>query len=205
MSVRRWAGLLCGSAILGTVAVVLSGQPQREVEAKVIFPPTRSVLLSGSIHVIARAVEGELKVDGQPQPWEAFASPLRVAKLGLASGMHDVQIGKRKLRFVVGASAEEHEGPKDWQVWHFHPIKTDAKRCEACHETSQSDGKTAVGAVKPSKCCYDCHRPVDVEAKHAHPMKSLEDCQSCHALHGSNRKSSLKAPVKQLCSECHES
>lgn len=194
--------------LLADAAVVPSGEAPKEEKAEqpqVIFPPTRVVLLSGSMHVIVKGIDGPLKVDGQAQPWEAFEPPLRAARLGLASGMHDVQIGSRKLEFVVGASAEEHDGPKNWPVFHFHPIKNDAKRCEVCHETSRQNKKMAVGAVKPTKHCYDCHRAVEVEATHSHPMNSLENCLACHVMHGSNRKSSLRAPPKQLCSECHES
>ena len=197
--------------VLADAAVVPSGEaPNAEKvgkaeEPRVIFPPTQVVLLWGSVHVIVKGIDGPLKVDGQAQPWEAYEPPIRAARLGLASGMHVVEIGSRKIEFVVGASAEEHDGPKNWPVFHFHPIKNDAKRCDVCHETSRRNKKMAVGAVKPLKHCYDCHRAVEVEATHSHPMNSLENCLACHVMHGSNRKSSLRAPAKQLCSECHES
>jgi predicted CXXCH cytochrome family protein len=194
--------------MLAGVSVAPSGEApkaQKAEEPPVIFPPSRAVLLSGSFHVIVKGIDGPLKVDGQAQPWEAFEPPVRAARLGLASGTHEVEIGSRRIEFVVGAGPEEHDGPKDWPVFHFHPITNDAKRCEVCHEIGRQNKKMTLGAVKPMKHCYDCHRAVEVEATHSHPMNSLENCVSCHVMHGSRRKSSLRAPPKQLCSECHES
>jgi predicted CXXCH cytochrome family protein len=154
--------------------------------------------------VIASGKAADLRVDGEPQPWESFAQPLSVTRVGLAPGEHTLQIGGKKYEFVVGCTREEHDGPKDWPVYGFHQIKPDDKRCGHCHETSVADGRMSVGPLAGAKACLVCHKEAELVAKHAHPYKPIERCNSCHQLHGSTEKSLLKQPVKKLCGRCHE-
>ena len=62
-----------------------------------------------------------------------------------------------------------------------------------------------VGELKDYTACFECHGAVEFDVTHSHPLEPLEHCPMCHALHGSSREGLLKAPVKQLCADCHES
>ena len=191
-------GLVC--ATLG----ITSEQRVTKSEIKVIFPPDQTALLSGEFDVIALAEQATLEVDGRAQKWEAFAPPLRVAKVKLAPGQHELRIGTRRVKFAISDKAEKTQGPQAWETYHSHPVR-DEKRCAACHKTSQRDGQTVVGEPHPTTSCLECHNTIDFEAKHSHPLEPLKPCSMCHALHGSPRPSLLKAPIKKLCAECHES
>ncbi len=191
----------------GAIGLAGRGIPQDRPKAddvKIVFPPDRAVLLAGTFNVIVKGGQGSLSVDGQPQPWDAFAPPLRVTRIGVTPGLHEIRIGDRKVAFSVGLSEEEHDGPKDWPIYRFHGIPAFV-RCSVCHETSQKDGLASVAGLKGAKACFACHKVAEFEARHSHTLKPLEHCQNCHALHGSARKSLLKAPVKKLCAACHDS
>lgn len=189
--------LVAACMVLGYAAAGPLEPPGTPGEAKVVFPPDRAVILTGTFQVIAKGLDGELKVDGQARPWEPFASPLKVAKVGVLPGVHEIQIGDRKIPFVVGLSAEEHEGPRQWPVVRSHSIKVDERRCGDCHETSQTEGKLAVGQLRGAKACFECHKAPDFEVIHSRPLEPEARCQKCHALHGSSRKSLLKPSVKR--------
>jgi len=210
---KRYAGVGLGLLIGGIVGGLLPGRavtqtPQEGPAAekvKVVFPPNHAVLLSGSFDVITKAGEGTLKVDGTPRQWGPFKPPIRVAPVGLDPGLHELKIGNRRLEVVVALNAEEHDGPADWEVFERHSIGDGQDRCADCHKTERQDGQIAVGELMPYTACFGCHDSVEFDVTHSHPLEPLEHCQMCHALHGSSRKGLLKAPVKQLCDECHES
>ena len=65
--------------------------------------------------------------------------------------------------------------------------------------------EVAVEAPKPYTACLECHKPLEFEAVHSHPLEPLKHCGSCHHLHGSPVKGLLQAPVKKLCAGCHDS
>lgn len=211
---RPAARTLCLASALG-VAVVLAGgagalwcderlpSPQAPGEGKVVFPPPRAVLMVGTFYVIVKGGEGELLVDGRPQTWEPFAPPLRVAKVGLYPGVHEIRIGRRTIPFSVALNEEEFEGPRDWPIYRLHTISAH-EQCGACHVTRLVDGRTSVEGLKGASACFACHRKADFEVRHSHPFPPLEHCQNCHALHGSPRKSLLKDHPKALCAECHD-
>lgn len=177
--------------------------PPSPAEGKVIFPPPNGVLLVGTFYVIVKGGEGDLLVDGQRQPWEAFAPPLRVARVGLYPGLHEIRVGRQVIPFSVALNEEEFEGPRNWPYYRLHTISAH-ERCGACHITRSVDGLTAIEGLKGASACFACHRKGDFEARHSHPFRPLEHCQNCHALHGSPRKSLLKAAPKTLCAECHD-
>ena len=204
---RRWLGplaavlLLC--AILGYAGIVTS---EEQAEVKVVFPPERAVLLSGNFDVVCEADEAELLVDGKPQAWEPFEPPLRVSRVGLIPGMHEIQIGKRRIEICVALNEEEHDGPRDWQIREFHQGDGKGKnRCAACHVTTAKSQHTVVGELKPDTACLKCHESVDLAVTHAELPEPLELCGKCHVLHGSNRPALLRAPAKKLSAERHDS
>lgn len=176
----------------------------RPVDDDVVFPPDQAVLLSGSFDVISKGDPASLEIDGKPWEWEPFAPPLRVAHVRLWPGVHELRIGDRCREIVVALNEEEHDGPPDWPIQQFHEINRGEGRCGDCHETSKQGGQVAVGPLKSCEACFACHEPVDFQAVHAHPLEPIRNCEACHALHASTREGLLKAPMKQLCSACHE-
>ncbi len=62
-----------------------------------------------------------------------------------------------------------------------------------------------MGELKSYKACFECHPAVEFEVVHSHPLEPIEHCQMCHGLHASKEEALLKAPVKELCADCHDS
>jgi predicted CXXCH cytochrome family protein len=196
--------LRAGALLLVAALFVVPGLRSADPPAPtVLAPPDHAVLSLGNFHVICQGDAGGLTVDGAPRAWGAFAEPLHVAQLRLESGKHEVGIGDRKR--AVWVRAEGKEAPAGWEAYRLHPIGAGTDACAACHETSRRDGRTAVGAVRALSACLECHKPAEFETKHSHPLDPLRHCGSCHAPHGSPRKGLLKAPVKKLCADCHDS
>ncbi len=202
------AGLVLAGVVLGYAGAVAPEPPASSKEpakaAGVLFPPNQAVLLKGSFDVICRADKAALEIDGKPYPWESFHPPVYVARVRLAPGLHELRIGSRRREFIVAMNEEEHDGPEEWAHHRFHPIESDDQRCAHCHQTEKKAGRIAVGELRSYKACLECHPSVQFEAIHSHPLEPIEHCQTCHALHGSSRKGLLKAPVKQLCLDCHD-
>ena len=134
-------------------------------------------------------------------PWGAFAEPLKVAHVRLDPGQHEIRIGDRKLTVRIGGKGES-EG---WETYSMHPTAARGIGCGNCHQTSERGGQTVIEAPKPFSNCMECHKATAFEAAHSHPLDPLKSCGSCHHLHGAPGKSLLKAPVKKLCADCHES
>ena len=196
--------VVLGGLMLGYAAAFSADEPE-PVQDDVLFPPDQAVLLSGSFDVIWKGEGGALEVDGRPREWEPFQPPLHVAHLRLSPGMHELRIGDRRRQLVVALNEEEHDGPDDWPQLRQHQMNTNENRCGDCHETSKQLDRTAVGELRSPHACLECHEPVDFEITHSHPLKPIEHCETCHALHGSPHKGLLKAPAKKLCADCHDS
>ena len=190
----------------GAAAEVTSKEPTEADTIEVIFPPDRSVLRSGNVDLICRARQGGLAVDGEPYQWEPFQPPLRVARLNLDPGHNEIQIGSQPLEVFVARTGDEPAGPAGWETYRNHPISGQgAERCATCHQTAQHGQLTRVGELKSYKACFTCHKSVEFELIHAHPLEPIEHCQMCHSLHRSRRKALLKASLEQLCADCHDS
>ncbi len=204
----RWmlpAAMLLGCAALASTRGTSSDKGAGKTVT--VFHPSRAVLSSGGFDLIAKADQGSLKVNGKPGKWEAFQPPLRVAHLHLSAGFNELEIDNRKLELYVARYPDDEDAPSDWSTYKCHPSEESegTKRCSDCHENDCHDGQTTVGELKGYKACFKCHKAVEFEVIHSHPLEPLEPCQMCHALHGSEEKALLKAPVKKLCGECHES
>ena len=197
-------GLVLVGLVLAYAAAVPSEEKARPKDDGVLFPPDRAVLLSGSFDVICRTDQTSLEVDGKPREWEPFQPPLRVAHLRLSPGMHEIRIGDRRREVVVALNEDEHDAPKDWAVHRHHEMNHTEQGCADCHQTAKQNGRITVGELKSYRACFECHESVDFDVTHSHPLEPIEHCQMCHALHGSTRKALLKAPVKKLCTDCHD-
>ncbi len=171
---------------------------------ELIYPPPNAVILDGEFNVICKTKDATLDVDGEEFLWDAFEPPLCVARVSLYSGRNTLQIGQRKVEVFVGRTADDPGGPDGWPLVHSHPIRRN-KRCADCHETKEQDGRIAVGDLLSHEACFKCHEEVEFELVHSHPLEPIEHCQMCHSPHGSTRKALLKAPIKKLCADCHDS
>lgn len=208
---RRWKWAVpVAVGLSGIVAVfnagVMSGETARP-KPRIVFPPDHAVLMRGNFDLIATTEKGQLQINGKPAKWEAFAPPMRVAHLHLSAGFNELKIDERRVEVFIARYPDDEDAPGNWSTYRWHPTdETDGvKRCSACHENKPRDGRTAVGRFKGYKACFACHKAVEFEEIHSHPLEPLEPCQMCHALHGSKEKTLLKAPVKKLCAECHDS
>ena len=191
---------------LGFVGAVVSDETDPPADVKVISPPDHAVLMSGNFDVICKTdAPADLEVNGKPQAWEPFEPPVRVARVRLGPGWHDLRIGGRRMGVVVALNEETHDGPADWEMYRTHTMDHDATRCGDCHETKRAGGRIAVGDLKDHKACFECHDSIDFDVAHSHPLEPFEPCEICHTMHGSTRKGLLNAPIKQLFYDCHES
>ncbi len=174
-----------------------------------IAPRGKAVLASGDFYVICRGGQPDLAIDGIGRSWDPFADPLKVARLHLEPGQHEIRIGDRKIAVRVGGKG----GADGWETYAMHPIAKRGNACGNCHQTSErrtahgvsGQSEVAVEAPKPYTACLECHKPLEFEAVHSHPLEPLKHCGSCHHLHGSPVKGLLQAPVKKLCAGCHDS
>jgi len=190
-----------------------------EAGVEVIYPPDKAVLPSGDFDVICRGDDARLRVDGEPYRWEPFDPPVRVAHVSLYCGPNTLEIGPKRVEVFVAETAGPKRvevfvaetavrpgGPEGWPMWRKHPISgSGAARCGDCHEIEGRGDGVAVGRLAGYKACFECHKAVEFEAIHSHPLEPIESCQMCHSLHAAKEKALLKAPAKKLCDECHES
>ena len=79
------------------------------------------------------------------------------------------------------------------------------KQCGKCHVLK---GKEVKGIkIKDRSLCLKCHPMRKAEASiysHIQASTGTNACLSCHSPHLSDKKFSLKAPVHQLCFNCHQ-
>lgn len=88
---------------------------------------------------------------------------------------------------------------------HFEIDKTE--NCSGCHEVLDATATPpTVNRLLSFTACLACH-PANVFAvTHGHVFEPLQDCELCHALHGSTieGKGLLSAPRDVLCNACHD-
>jgi predicted CXXCH cytochrome family protein len=203
-----------GLILMGLAAGVAgwrAGGGEEPPALRVLFPADRSVVETGQFELIAvqsreaaRQGPPPLRVDGVEHPWERYRAPVRVARLKLSPGPHQLRIGDRTLAiFVRGDQAPDP--PAGWPVFRQHPPTVPEKAaCRSCHPVQKEDAEVALAAPRTPAACDPCHSARQFEASHYHPREPLSSCQRCHALHGSDRRALLKQPVKELCAACHE-
>jgi predicted CXXCH cytochrome family protein len=190
--------MMAGLALLASASLVASGEKADEKEKTVISPPDHAVLLSGSIDVICKTDKPDFEIDSRKHEWEFLGNPVRVARVRLFPGMHELKIGDKKIEVVVALNEDEHEGPADWKIQRSHEMDNDPARCRACHEVDKKDGQVSVGKLRPDEACLKCHEADGLEEDHSDVAEPLDDCRTCHLLHGSPYKPLLKAPKQKL-------
>ena len=199
-------GVIAGLVLLGSASLVVSGEKAADKEKTgIISPPDHAVLLSGSIDVICKTDKPNFEIDSRKREWEFWGNPVRVARVRLFPGMHELKIGDKKIEVVVALNEDEHDGPADWKIQRSHKMDNDPSRCKACHEVDKKCGRVSVGKLKSHEACLKCHKAGDLKEEHPGIAKPLENCRTCHVLHGSPHKSLLKAPKLELLAQFGES
>ena len=83
-----------------------------------------------------------------------------------------------------------------------HPLREGKMDCGSCHDPHSSATKGMLKAESVNDLCYSCHgdKRGPFLWEHA-PVR--ENCQTCHAPHGSNHEKLLVAKQPWLCQRCH--
>ena len=195
-------GVIAGLVLAGSGSLVVSGEKAADKDKTgIISPSDHAVLLSGNIEVICKTDMPCFEIDSQKHEWEFCGNPVHAARIRLFPGIHELNIGGKKIEVVVALNEDEHDGPASWKIQRSHKMDNEPARCQGCHEVDKKPGLVSVGKVKPNKACLKCHEARDLKEEHPGIAKPLEDCQACHALHGSPHKSLLKAPKGDLLAE----
>jgi predicted CXXCH cytochrome family protein len=105
----------------------------------------------------------------------------------VAAGRHVLTVAGTKIEFAAGA------GPEGWKPFRAHPP---AGACSACHDAASWEFKGA-------ETCLACHDQTAFAKTHTHNTEVLNECQLCHAPHGSTAKSHLKFVKETACKQCH--
>jgi DmsE family decaheme c-type cytochrome len=84
-----------------------------------------------------------------------------------------------------------------------HPLREGKIKCTDCHEQHGGFGKKQIKAGSINELCYKCHAEKRGPFFWEHPPVE-ENCQSCHAAHGSNHGKLLTNRVPLLCQSCHD-
>lgn len=164
-------------------------------KATIVFPPDKVVLLHGRFHLIYVGPAAELRIDGRRCAWEELSEPVRVAAVRLSPGMHSLSVDSQVQRVVVALNEMEHDGPANWPIWRYHPIRNDPG-CADCHRSFSSSASFPEPHVP--NACLECHSPEQLQAVEPHRPEPIQDCRRCHAMHGSPHKALLKAPTEEL-------
>jgi len=83
-----------------------------------------------------------------------------------------------------------------------HPLREGKMDCGSCHDPHSSAARGMLKAESVNDLCYTCHgdKRGPFLWEHA-PVR--ENCQTCHAPHGSNHEKLLVAKQPWLCQRCH--
>ena len=168
-----------------------------------VSPYPHAVVSISRLWLIVKSETGEfpekVTLNGEPLTWhKRFDGNVRVVDMWLDIGKQKLQMGDDKISFVLGKNEQDHAGPADWQLYHFHNMKVEPNPCMHCHEHPKVNGKIQIGALKKTKeACFECHEEPKLVEQHA--KTQLEDnwqetCSTCHYLHASPYVPLLRKP-----------
>ncbi len=90
---------------------------------------------------------------------------------------------------------------ESFQISH-HPVREGKVGCSDCHNTHGSPGPKLVKGFRINDTCYECHAEKRGPYLWEHqPVR--ENCDNCHAPHGSTQRAMLTERMPFLCSSCH--
>lgn len=83
-----------------------------------------------------------------------------------------------------------------------HPMQEGKIKCTDCHTPHGGFGKKMVRADSTPDLCFKCHAEKRGPFAFEHPPV-VENCATCHEVHGSNHDNLLVSKVPQICQSCH--
>jgi DmsE family decaheme c-type cytochrome len=83
-----------------------------------------------------------------------------------------------------------------------HPVQEGKVKCTDCHTPHGGFGRKMVRADSTPDLCFKCHAEKRGPFAFEH-APVVENCATCHDVHGSNHDSLLVSKVPQLCQSCH--
>ena len=166
-----------------------------ESDNEIFAPPANAAFPKGPVRFVARAV-GDAKptVDGKPVTTESPYTGVLKGEMDLPPGAHEIALGDKKARFFVGEGA-----PAEFKLFREHPAMQTG--CDTCHAVRNDAWRFK--RISLANVCSQCHDKVTFQKKHTHEMGIIQDCQMCHAPHGSTAVASLKMTKDKACQICH--
>jgi DmsE family decaheme c-type cytochrome len=83
-----------------------------------------------------------------------------------------------------------------------HPVSEGKVKCTDCHTPHGGFGNKMIRAESVADLCYKCHTDKRGPYAFEHPPV-VENCLTCHDVHGSNHDNLLVAKPPRLCQTCH--
>jgi DmsE family decaheme c-type cytochrome len=83
-----------------------------------------------------------------------------------------------------------------------HPVYEGKVKCTDCHTPHGAFGNKMTRAESVADLCYRCHGDKRGPYAFEHPPV-VENCLTCHEVHGSNHDNLLVAKPPRLCQTCH--
>jgi predicted CXXCH cytochrome family protein len=155
-------------------------------ESVILRPTHQSVVPPGPLSIVAKGA-GEVLLDGKPVAAQRPGPDAVHAEVEAAPGKHVLTVGATKIEFAAGPV------PDGWKVFRAHPP---AGECAACHQPKSWEFKGA-------DACLACHDQAAFAKTHTHNAEVLNECQLCHAPHGSTEERHLKFTKETACKQCH--
>ncbi|MBI4495728.1 MAG: DmsE family decaheme c-type cytochrome [Deltaproteobacteria bacterium] len=84
-----------------------------------------------------------------------------------------------------------------------HPILEGKVKCSDCHNPHGTLSHGMINADNVNQLCYKCHGDKRGPYVWEHPPVE-ENCQICHAPHGSKAQKLIKEKIPNLCQDCHD-
>ncbi|HET9407863.1 MAG TPA: DmsE family decaheme c-type cytochrome [Candidatus Sulfotelmatobacter sp.] len=85
---------------------------------------------------------------------------------------------------------------------YHHPIREAKMSCNDCHDPHGGSAGNNLTATNANQLCFRCHAEFKGPFSYQHPPVN-EDCQKCHAVHGSPNQNMLAISQPALCLQCH--
>ena len=191
----RSAASTC-SCLLAITSLAFLAEPLAGEGASMIVRPRNGTWLPRlEVHIIAKAEDGRLLLDGQPVDADGEFPGVLHARLPIAPGQHFLRLdspdGTNEITFYAG------EIPPFTSAVPFvdhPPARID---CTHCHAVSRR------GRFRFSGGCQSCHAREKFIQTHSHEPHELAGCGMCHDAHGSTSAKLLIVPKDSACKQCH--
>lgn len=84
-----------------------------------------------------------------------------------------------------------------------HPVAENKMTCVDCHDPHGGAARNGLKAESVNQLCFQCHGEYEGPYTYQHPPV-VENCLTCHAVHGSMNRRLLNVSQPALCLQCHD-